>query len=100
MSSEPDPDRYDAWYAAKLWGLLPALYRAEDSEEIDGKGPLKEMVGRIGAQAAIVRRSIDRLSMGSVAERVVRLAPCHVLTVHHPERDCLAGESILTTAVV
>jgi hypothetical protein len=25
--------------------------------------------------------------MGSVAERVVRSAPCPVLTVRHPERD-------------
>jgi hypothetical protein len=59
MSS--DPDRYDAWYAAKLWGLLPAIYRAEDSEDVDRKGPLEELVDRIGAQTAIVRRSIDRL---------------------------------------
>jgi nucleotide-binding universal stress UspA family protein len=33
------------------------------------------------------RRGADRLLMGSVAERVVRLAPCPVLTVRHPERD-------------
>jgi hypothetical protein len=59
MSS--DPDRYDAWYAAKLWSLLPAIYRAEDSTDFDRKGPLQELVDRIGAQTAIVRRSIDRL---------------------------------------
>jgi nucleotide-binding universal stress UspA family protein len=28
------------------------------------------------------RRGVDRLIMGSVAERVLRLAPCPVLTVH------------------
>ena len=33
------------------------------------------------------RQAIDRLLLGSVAERVVRSAPCHVLTVRHPERD-------------
>jgi nucleotide-binding universal stress UspA family protein len=33
------------------------------------------------------RRGADHLLMGSVAERVVRSAPCPVLTVRHPERD-------------
>src|SRR6185369_5933603 len=56
-----DPDRYEAWYARKLWMLLPAIYRSLDSETFDKAGPLEELVGRIGAQAAIVRRSIDRL---------------------------------------
>jgi hypothetical protein len=56
-----DADRYEAYYAQKLWQLLPELYRAEDSPELDRKGPLRELVERIGAQAAVVRRSIDRL---------------------------------------
>jgi nucleotide-binding universal stress UspA family protein len=33
------------------------------------------------------RRGKDRLLMGSVAERVIRRAPCPVLTVRHPERE-------------
>jgi hypothetical protein len=56
-----DTDRYEAWYSYKLWMLLPAVYRAEDSDSLDQPGPLQELVARIGAQAAIVRRSIDRL---------------------------------------
>ncbi len=56
-----DPDRYEAWYAEKLWNLLPAIYRAEDSDDFNRKGPLRELVERVGAQAAVVRRSIDRL---------------------------------------
>ena len=57
----PDPDRYDLYYADKLWTLLPAIYRAEDSAREDVKGPLRELVERFGAQAAVLRRSIDRL---------------------------------------
>ena len=56
-----DLDRYDAWYSEKLWTLLPELYRARDSDDVERDGPLRELVDRIGAQAAIVRRSIDRL---------------------------------------
>jgi hypothetical protein len=57
-----DPDRYEAWYSDKLWNLLPELYRVGDFDDnVDRKGPLRELVERIGAQAAIVRRSIDRL---------------------------------------
>ena len=33
------------------------------------------------------RGAVSHLFMGSVAERVVRTAPCPVLTVHHPERE-------------
>jgi hypothetical protein len=57
----PDRDHYEVYYAAKLWALLPGIYRAEDAATLDGVGPLREIVNRIGAQAAILRRSIDRL---------------------------------------
>lgn len=56
-----DLDRYEAWYAEKLWNLLPAIYRARDSDDFDRNGPLRELVERVGAEAAVVRRSIDRL---------------------------------------
>src|SRR5438552_4312120 len=56
-----DLDHYEAYYADKLWSLLPAIYRAEDTDQFDTNGPLREMVNRIGAQAAILRRSIDRV---------------------------------------
>jgi hypothetical protein len=54
-------DGYDAYYATKIWNLIPAVYREEDSDSPDVSGPLHEMAARIGAQAAILRRSIDRL---------------------------------------
>src|SRR5712692_4852701 len=54
-------DHYETYYADKLWGLLPAIYRSEDSAVFGAKGPLREIVDRIGAQAATLRRSVDRL---------------------------------------
>jgi hypothetical protein len=56
-----DRDRYAAYYAGKLWGLLPAVYRTEDTVVEEQVGPLRELIDRIGVQAAILRRSIDRL---------------------------------------
>src|SRR6266481_4853666 len=53
-------DRYAEYYAAKLWQLVPAVYRSLDSDPTE-PGPLAELVNRIGAQAALLRRSIDRL---------------------------------------
>src|SRR5215472_118703 len=55
------PDHYDIYYADKLWNLLPAVYRAQDTDQFGATGPLREIVDRIGTQAAILRRSIDRL---------------------------------------
>ena len=55
-------DGYAQWYADRLWRLLPAIYRTQDVGPSPGSnGPLRELVNRIGAQAALVRRSIDRL---------------------------------------
>ena len=56
-----DRDLYQAFHGAKLWALLPELYRAQDSDSFDRNGPLRELVNRIGVQAAILRRSLDRL---------------------------------------
>ncbi len=54
-------DHFDAYYADKLWKLMPAVYRTLDTDQFDANGPLREMVNRIGGAAADVRRSIDRL---------------------------------------
>src|SRR5262252_4190515 len=57
-------DQYEIYYSDKLWNLIPAVYREEDGLDPDNpaaKGPLRELVNRIGEQAAILRRSIDRL---------------------------------------
>ena len=42
-----DQDHYEAYYADKLWNLLPAVYRAQDSDPTNTNGPLREIVNRI-----------------------------------------------------
>ena len=54
-------DGYDAYYAERLWQLLPAVYRTADTDSLVAPGPLRELLNRIGMQVAVVRRSIDRL---------------------------------------
>src|SRR6516164_311135 len=54
-------DLYQQWYQAKLWQLLPGVYRAQDAAVPGVPGPLQELVNRIGAQFAVLRRSVDRL---------------------------------------
>jgi nucleotide-binding universal stress UspA family protein len=44
------------------------------------------------------RRALAHVLMGSVAERVVRLAPCPVLTVRHPEREFVAPDALVAVA--
>jgi nucleotide-binding universal stress UspA family protein len=44
------------------------------------------------------RGPIQHLLMGSVAERVVRTAPCPVLTVHAKERDFIAPDALVAGA--
>jgi len=44
------------------------------------------------------RGAIAHFFMGSVAERVVRTAPCPVLTVHAAERDFLAPDALVAAA--
>lgn len=54
-------DGYDAYYQGRLWYALPEMYQALDIIGEDEPGPLRELLNRIGVQAAVVRRSIDGL---------------------------------------
>ena len=47
------------------------------------------------------RSAMSQLLVGSVAERVVRTAPCPVLTVRHPEREFVRTEpaALIASAV-
>ena len=44
------------------------------------------------------RGAIAQLLMGSVAERVVRLAPCPVLTVRNPEHEFVLPDALVAVA--
>src|SRR6266851_4444247 len=44
------------------------------------------------------RGAFAHLVMGSVAERVVRLAPCPVLTVRHPEHEFVMPDALATAS--
>ena len=44
------------------------------------------------------RGAVAHLLMGSVAERVVRTAPCPVLTVRHPEHEFLVPDALVAVA--
>jgi nucleotide-binding universal stress UspA family protein len=44
------------------------------------------------------RGAVAHLLMGSVAERLVRTAPCPVLTVRHPEREFVTPDALAAVA--
>ena len=44
------------------------------------------------------RGAVAHMLMGSVAERVVRTAPCPVLTVRHPEREFVLPDALVAVA--
>jgi universal stress protein A len=46
------------------------------------------------------REALAHLVLGSVAERVVRLAPCPVLTVRRHERDFVRPDTLATVAPI
>jgi len=44
------------------------------------------------------RHAVAHLLMGSVAERIVRTAPCPVLTVRHPEHEFVKPDALVAVA--
>jgi nucleotide-binding universal stress UspA family protein len=86
-----DEDRRDLAVKAELMMLQPPAQAIVDyaaRERID-----LIVVGTHG------RRGLAHMVMGSVAEAVVRKAPCPVLTVRHPEREFVRVETTATAAV-
>jgi len=54
--AEQANDRLPQYYAEKLWELIPPVYRDEDRD-----GVLRSLTEVLAAQAAVLRRSTDRL---------------------------------------
>ena len=69
------------------WSIATAIVDYARREQID-----LIVVGTHG------RRGPSRALIGSVAERVVRTAPCPVLAVRRPEHDFLTGDALVTVA--
>lgn len=53
-------DAFEAFYAEKLWELLPAIHRDEDGRG-ENPGALRALVEIVAAEAARLRRSTDRV---------------------------------------
>ena len=68
---------------------------------VTSEAPAREIANYAGEQKVDLvvigthgRSGISRMLIGSVAEKVVRLAPCPVLTVHHPEHEFLLPDAM------
>lgn len=66
-SIRPIRDEFERHYAEKIWELIPEVYRNEDGLA-DMPGQLRALVELLAGQAAIQRRSIDRLLADSRIE--------------------------------
>lgn len=56
----PARDGYDTYYTETLWSRIPEFYRTLDAEA-PSPGQLRALIELVGAEAAILRRDIDRL---------------------------------------
>ena len=72
----PEAEREDAVVATLVGSPFQEIVRYAAEQEID-----LIVIGTHG------RGALGHMLLGSVAEKVVRKAPCPVLTVHHPEHE-------------
>ena len=55
-------DNFERYFAEKIWEMIPAIYRHEDGKDIaENPNVLRAIVEILAEQAAILRRSHDRL---------------------------------------
>lgn len=60
--TRPAADRFERYYAEKLWEWIPEVYRDRDGRpEFPGNGTLRALIEIVAGQAATIRRDIDRL---------------------------------------
>jgi hypothetical protein len=60
MADDQADDRYERFFAEKLWEMLPSIYRHEDGIA-ERPGTMRAFVELIAEQTAVLRRSHDRL---------------------------------------
>lgn len=91
---------------------LEALIGDDDRRELHAKATVRtapsmaeaivDHATDIGADVIVVgthgRRAFAHLLLGSVAERVVRTAPCPVLTVRSPEHEFILPDALAVVA--
>jgi universal stress protein A len=91
---------------------VEALLREDDRRELGAMAVLRvsnspadaivEYAKEAGADVIVVgthgRKALAHFVLGSVAERVVRLAPCPVLTVRPAEREFIAPDAVAIAA--
>ena len=93
---------------------LGRLVTAEDRDQLKavtaircGSSPAFEIAAYAKAEGIDLvlmgthgRGPMGHLLMGSVAEKLVRIAPCPVLTVRHPEHDFIQPDALEVVGVV
>lgn len=103
-----DLARLEAELLSSARRTLGEIVTAEDRAQLraetalrSGKSAAYEIVDYAKETAADIivigthgRGFMGHLLMGSVAEKVVRMAPCPVLTVHHPEREFIVPDAL------
>jgi nucleotide-binding universal stress UspA family protein len=92
---------------------VTALLNEEDRTALQAKAVVVTGVGKADAIVAYAqahqidvivmgthgRGALGHLFMGSVAERVVRMATCPVLTVHQPEHEFIVPDRLVAVPV-
>ena len=103
-----DVMRLQAELEATAQKQLDRLVTAEDREQLKavtvirtGRNVAVEIANHAklaGSDVVIMgthgRSAFNHLVMGSVAEKVVRIAPCPVLTVRHPEHEFILPDAL------
>jgi nucleotide-binding universal stress UspA family protein len=109
-----DFERLRAELEAGAQTALKRVVTAEDREQLKavtvvlaGSSPAFEIAGyakREGVDIILMgthgRGMMRHLLMGSVAEKVVRIAPCPVLTVRHPEHEFIQPDALEVAGAV
>ena len=106
--------RLQAELEASAQNTLNRIVTAEDRQQLKavaavrtGSSPAFEIAGYAKSQGIDIilmgthgRGMVRHLLMGSVAEKVVRIAPCPVLTVRHPEHEFIQPDALETVGAV